>query len=496
VVGSAVVALGLTAGVAGILALDAPMVPERTGPEETATELVPDDEPPPSAPRFEDVDPGAAADLRAATDPDRLRCEPQGCERWFRALGDATPALWANTIEDRFSLVDGTEVLVLDLATGADLLRVELDELLGGTTSPAAAMGIRSWPIDDGVAVVGDQAIAVANLDGTRRWRVETNGWLQSAVVSSDHLHVTGQDGEGRSHTRSYRLDDGSLALDREDAMVLSAEPLVLAEVDATRTVVAGLAGDLDERWRTELPEPRGQAYGSMLGGLVVLEHSTMGLTSDVAESDGSGGGVADPTEPSEDLDPEVVVLDPDDGRIVAQLPGATFASIEVDGLVVMVLATPDTHQRLGRSPSATDDEPFRFRLVAVDTDGLELDIELATARTARLHVRLWQDDDGAVLALGTDTPQRIDLAAGALAPAPDVEIDEETYRLQLDGRTTVAGRFGEIGVDEVTLERDGRRTRLSGESGWPMAAGDDVLVVGDGALLLVDPDAGEPVTP
>jgi hypothetical protein len=508
--GGTVLALGLATGVVAIGALDAPALLEGTGSTDAVTELVPPDEDPPAAPRLEDVDPDAAQDLRAAVDPDRSRCEPQGCERWFRALRADARAPWVAVADDRVSLVDGGEVVVLDLATGADQLRVALDDVLGATPPAATGETVRSWPLEDGVAVLSDQAIAVADRDGSRRWHLDAGGRPAYADVHGDHLHVNLHDDDGRRHVRSYALDDGRLALARQDASMLAAEPLVLLESDAARTIVTRLAGDdLRELWRAELPDPRGADYGQVVGGVLVLDRTSLGLPPDAGDTQEEDGGAAaetadgaadasdaggDTVGPDADTTPEVAMLDPRDGRILARFPGALAGVQEVDGLAVALLASPATHRRMLTSSSAPDDEPFRYRLVAVGPDGLHLDVEVEAdgSRATFPRSRLWRDDAGVVLALGDEQPQRIDLDEGRLVAAPGIAVDDD-QRLQLDARTTVIWPNDPLESSGFALERAGRRTELSGSTGWPLAAGDDVLVVGDGSLLLVDPSAGRP---
>jgi hypothetical protein len=116
-----------------------------------------------------DRDPAQADELRALVDPGRLTCEPSPCELWRLRGRDMQP--YAATVEgNRLALVDGSDVVLLEVDSGVVMLRAQLPT---ATEDAPPADVVQQWgavPLDDGVAVAIGGIVSVFDDDGSPRW--------------------------------------------------------------------------------------------------------------------------------------------------------------------------------------------------------------------------------------------------------------------------------------------------------------------------------------
>lgn len=175
-------------------------------------------------------DPAQASRLRALTDPDRARCTPEPCEVWRVAVrGEQAWDLQVH--EGRLAVVDGDDVVVLDVLSGSELVRTRVTgegAVTGDGDAIAGAERLRyAVALDDGfVAAVGRHLQAIAD-DGTVRWTVEEHGHNPGHLrVVADRLLLDGASGtDGRSQVRLLDVDTGATLLETDGMAVSWSEP-------------------------------------------------------------------------------------------------------------------------------------------------------------------------------------------------------------------------------------------------------------------------------
>jgi hypothetical protein len=169
--GAAVVAVGV------VQVLEPrPLLP--TSVDEAAV-AVPEHDDPAEPTTLGERDPEQAAQLRAMTDLDRLRCAPEPCEVWRVALSGQQ--VWdLQVLDGRVAIVDGEDAVVVDVLTGRELLRVTVvgdGAVTGDGDAIEGPQPLRyATALDDGVVAAVGRNLVAFRRDGTVRWSVEEAG--------------------------------------------------------------------------------------------------------------------------------------------------------------------------------------------------------------------------------------------------------------------------------------------------------------------------------
>jgi outer membrane protein assembly factor BamB len=135
-----------------------------------------------------------AAALRARSDPDRLRCEPRGCERWRRTR---TPGELVHIAAGRVLVYDEQRMLSLDAATGRQQWTARLDDLapVTGDGDAIGRAGTMVLTSDAGAVLVtaGGHLVLIDLDDGARQWRRPAPAWeIWSARLGADVVILQG----------------------------------------------------------------------------------------------------------------------------------------------------------------------------------------------------------------------------------------------------------------------------------------------------------------
>lgn len=218
-----------------------------------------------------EVDGDIAAALREQLDPDALRCQPRGCQRWRLPFarswsltgrdGDRLGfvrdhhAPWPEAEDADGVLADGgAEVLVVDMTTGEEVFRRVLDR--ARSVDDVGDIS-RRWEVlrvhlfGSSVVVVGDRTVTTFGERGEVLWsrpfEGSHHGMVDGTLISSDEAAA--------GYTiRGHDAQDGSERWSRASVVVpriLDVEGLVAVVPDpseqVTRLIDAATGGDVAE---------------------------------------------------------------------------------------------------------------------------------------------------------------------------------------------------------------------------------------------------------
>jgi hypothetical protein len=390
------------------------------------------------------------APAAAPTIPDRPRCRPLGCERWWTpgTVEPVSPAVLRGDLVVAFE----DEVAAVDPVTGTRRWAVPLEDL-----QPDPATGWRVRAAELGLIGDGDDLLvwvargfvqlrdpagahrwSVTMPDARRLWGAQLAGEVVLVAVAADS-----PDGPVEA-VAAYDRDDGSLRWSQRVRWTYAIGPdgALVRDGDDRVTMLDPASGEA--AFHLELEEPR---WVSVLGAFFVARASGR----------------------------ETVLLDRETGAVVRTIP---------DVLAVADLREPEGGLAVLVSGSYEHpDRPQPSRLEAIGGDG----------RTRWVHslgccATLSSSPPGTVAAhlVGDDGPIVLAAADGAVL-APPIELPPDRLRWLSDELLVAAGEDTSLLVD-----REGARIALTGTR--PRVINLDPLIVASReGLLGVDATAAAP---
>jgi hypothetical protein len=435
------------------------------------------------------LDPDERAAALAPFDPDRVTCEPAGCERWRRSVAQG----WFGNVD-----LDGDQVVIaldelvgIDLATGVDRWRVPFAAEL--RWDPDTEPG---WAPEPPHISVGAGAIAVANQhgvqlverDGRQRWaRTFPEGTYLETVLVVDDVVVL-----------FHQLLPDEVVPWEEDPV--GAEDLAddrhVVEQRWEITVVD--AADGRTRWRHAGHTQRG-LLGDGRHGVAVADGEEVHVL-DVATGevrftfplagDGwfwSAGEVVfvrdwpplerSPGDDGASIDP-ARVFSAVDGRPIEGFADLEIETFQQHGELLVVFARP-----------FVADVGSRALVVALEADGtLRWRLELALPDAGCCGSALDLGDGRLLVASGPTTDRVVvDAATGRIlahrAPLLD-EVDDETGLYQHGPTVLAEHRYGGAGASLRLHDAAGRVLAVRGHT-WPLLPRDGGPE-GDQPILLI----------
>jgi outer membrane protein assembly factor BamB len=196
------------------------------------------------------VQPGLTGEeARAALapfDPDRLRCEPVGCERW--RLETPGGADYVAHLGELLVFQSDQQLVAIDAQTGERSWTAPLHAPDGEGPAPPGLDDTRMLAANDEFLVVARETgeLRVIDLEGRHRWRAPPPppAWIWSVEVVADVVLTVGpppsaQDGNVALH--AYAVRDGSprwsavvrdLQGTRDDGLLVLTQDRMLAQLD------------------------------------------------------------------------------------------------------------------------------------------------------------------------------------------------------------------------------------------------------------------------
>jgi outer membrane protein assembly factor BamB len=196
------------------------------------------------------VQPGLTGEeARAALapfDPDRLRCEPVGCERWrLEAPGGAD---YVAHLGELLVFQADQQLVAIDAQTGERSWTAPLHAPDGEGPAPRGLNDTRMLAANDEFLVVARETgeLRVIDLDGRHRWRAPPPppAWIWSVEVVADVVLTVGPPPSaegGNVALHAYAVRDGSprwsavvrdLQGTRDDGLLVLTEDRTLAQLD------------------------------------------------------------------------------------------------------------------------------------------------------------------------------------------------------------------------------------------------------------------------
>ncbi len=423
------------------------------------------------------------AALRARAAGSRLRCEPQGCERWRLTPGEEWARIGTTDghvlfLHDRRLGTRGdasmdpddpaTRLLVIDAETGDELVRRELAIRAARRGSRPGSFAAAVTP--GGIELALDGTIVALDLEGAIRWQErltdEPVWYLRShgdrLLVFAGDLSFRGT----RSDTVPTPWESGRLyVLDRGSGALLWSAP-----GDLTGTLddeVAVLSTSVEEGFVTRAHDLHdGRVRWERITTSVVRttpERAHVVLTSGQA-------GVG------------YILVDAHTGAEILSLEGALVATMDqADGRSYLLIDAADRDDD-GRGPMVhgTDSDLVVLALDAHGQPVWRTEVEASLTGYARLST----SEDLLVLIGERGAVTGFDLTSGE---AQDVPPDLAGLPVWTDAD----GRVIRPTADGVRIESEAGWVQVRGEHGaWLVA--DDPLIVTDGTTLLaVDPVPG-----
>ncbi len=439
------------------------------------------------------IDPGQAEQLRQQVDPDRLRCEPRGCEVWrldgVRGLSTAASA------GGRVALIDGSTVVLVDAHTGEQLMRHDVSDVMAADSSVPIGrptLDIQLTLVDGGVVAVDRHRLVRIDDDGTRAWSVDAPlgvPWGVYPAHGSDRVAVEWETASGRALRTLYDAADGSIVWEAWDSLILLAQPDVLVTLEGTyadppsptRQVQGISTRDGRPLWSRTIP---GDSWPSVFGSLVLLEQ-------------------ADPAGPGDDADPATSQYGSERDALTGEVLSAVGAFRDtslVDGRTGEVLATfadhllwmlPVGHEGLVAltAPHPVRGEPgttvgdHRVTAVAYGLDGTERwRTELPVVGTDCCHDLTPLGDGTMLVGLSSGLALRLDLATGAILAAPFEAPTERHSWASEDGSATITWE-----PRSLRYSSDDGVVRILGVNPW-IVSEDPIVAHQHGQLLGVRP--------
>lgn len=342
------------------------------------------------------------AALRLQSDPDRLRCEPVGCELWRHhrpevvapsgavVLGTGAIALLVaegpTTASHSWSSEAGANhhLVAFDPATGDERWSRSLADL--DTTDGGDGPRLAAGP-DGGVMIVSGAAVVAVDEAGERRWTWDDHaGGISRAITTPQAVIVVRENRHGpftRHHLTALEPATARVLWDEAVRHVAAFDTDLLAVVDSGRIRALDHASG-ETLWEAAAPDGRGTRV-RLEGGWLVVQHAHA-----------------------------LVLLDPTSGREVGRVGGWLTSSLVPAGdrwLGTMRAPDPDLDASWLRAESGEMD------VVALHLDGsVGWRSHLGTIRPWRECCPLQADDaTGIATIVDPVRVQSYDLGSGAL---------------------------------------------------------------------------------
>jgi hypothetical protein len=433
------------------------------------------------AERLGDRDPDQAATLRDAVDPGRLRCEPDGCEVWRLAGVHAVPWGLGDAISGgRLAQVVGEDVVVLEVGSGHEVLRVTLPELAATTDDRTVAIwgGNRALLVDDRIAVIADDLVLVLDDEGSVLFRIAVPGAGDGLVVPfGDNLLLEPpHEGVRGNQVSLVSTRTGEIVLSRHGASAFlhgSSDEVLLVSVDPGWDAVGARLAAVDAVTGEELWS-RSRADARHVWPMPFGEHVL--LRSEPSHwHDGNGDRVDTDTGPDSGVEfavdaSELIELRTGRSLLTIASPIVSAASAP-DGSLMLVTATPEAAAHLWGPDTSQTGSTIEVTVSGLDGSGVE---RFSVPIEVRVHhgccVDLWSDADGVTLHTAEDV-FAVDVASGQLTPAEQPE-----GNVWVDPQTGLATQW-EPGRVVISSEELGSVTVLSDEI-HVVAVDQDVVVV------------------
>lgn len=327
-------------------------------------------------------DPEQADRLRDLVDPRRLRCEPEPCELWRLRSGPLEPQA-VRLRGDRLAFVDGDDVVLLDVASGDEVLRASLppsDERSASTGGRPPVWG--ATPLDTGVGVVAAQRVRVLEADGTLRWEravpLAESGSV--SVVGGNLLLETVEPNNWGWTVRLFDAGSGDVLFEHAGLSYLHPadddEVLVLSDELGFRLgpTVAVAASTGDVLWRRDVLVSTAPIWPMHLGDQVLYRREPAGWY-ETPQEGASGGRDEDATDAGDDpfvdalrdLEPSELV-DLRTGRTLRSFDGPVVAGAGTGGTRVVATATPVDAAKLWGLSEGQDEATAQLHVL--DDDG------------------------------------------------------------------------------------------------------------------------------
>jgi hypothetical protein len=430
------------------------------------------------------LDPDERAAALAPFDPDRITCEPAGCERWRRSIAQGW---FGNVVLDGDQVALALDELVgIDLATGVDRWRVPLAAELRGDPDAEPVWAPEPPQVSAGagaIAVANQHGVQLVERDGRHRWaRTFTEGTsLETVLVVDDVVVLFHQ--LLPSEVEPWEEDpDG--AEDLVDDLHVVEQPWLITVVDAV---------DGRTRWQHEGHE--GHTQRGLLGDgrhgvavadgadVLVLDLATgeVRFTFPLAE-DGwfwSAGEViaindVPPPERLSDDDPArpapLRFLSAVDGRPIEGFRGLDLHAFqELDDLLLLFAATLDRDAEHGTEPDAGPG----IELLAFEPGGtIRWQLDLGPAGPACCGTAL-DLGDGRLLVAADPTTDRVvvDVTTGRILERRGPwlpEVDDETGFYQHGPSMLAEHRYGGAGPSLRLHDAADRVLAVRGHA-WPL---------------------------
>lgn len=400
------------------------------------------------------------AELLAPFDPNRLRCEPEGCEVWRRDLTDRQ-GLHTNVVAFGGLVVVnvGNDVTAYDAASGEERWR----QRWPAESARAAANWTTILGGEDGEVVVlsrperGD--LLALRRDGSVAWRDAAAGQIHNLQVAGDTLLTSslrlpaepgaiGEAGASTENVRARDLASGAIRWERAATSLVNVSDRVVLAREPDGVVVLDLASGTELARRDLGPDPWLYPVGAVLLSYGPDDEQAL-LSTDL--------------EPLPGLD-DLSELYPLEGaeQILALRNGRT----EADGT-----ATPD-------------------QLLLVGGDGRirwSVDLATTTPGTARLCCPQPQVRDGVLLLPafgGRDDWTALSLADGGPVDAPAgiaTPPGDQVWWVSSD--TALEQR-----TDRIVLHHDGAQVEVGGQNSWLLSMQPPFVFTDGRSLLGVQP--------
>ncbi|MEX2505111.1 MAG: PQQ-binding-like beta-propeller repeat protein [Egicoccus sp.] len=400
------------------------------------------------------------AALLAPFDPNRLRCEPEGCEVWRRDLVDRQGAHTnVAPLGDLVVVNVGNDITAYDAATGEERWQQRWP---ASESARASANWTSILGSEDGEVVVlarperGD--LFALRRDGSTAWHDDRVGQVHNLQVVGDTLLTSSQNlpaepgaigeaGASSEHLVGRDLASGTVRWEREAALMGASEYLLVAQEVGTNVLLDPTTGQ--ELGRRDLgPDAWLYPVGEVLLSFGNDEQQAL-LSADL--------------EPLPDLE-DLTEVHP----------------LADEGLVLAL--------RHGRARVDDERRPDRLMLVD-DRGGMRWSVDLDTSpRSARLccpqpHVRDGVlvlpaiEDDGAWTALSLDDGTRVEVPPGTDS-AP--QADNVWW---ISARTAI-----EHLSDGMRLHHEGMQVAVQGQDSWPVTSEPPFVITNGRSLLGVQP--------
>lgn len=448
------------------------------------------------------LEPDETRALRQQVDPNRLRCEPRGCELWRRSMPSGSVSMGYMGViglDDLVVMLEYTDLVALDRGTGELRWREPLDDLLpDGAT--IARDGANEWQLltaidDDAVVVSTPHHVALVGEGGHRRWVMPVTSQFWAGEVVDGRILLHG-DRSGREALTVLDADDGSIVWEREGSFYTTQIQDGYVLTSSSRRVEVMSLADGQVVWSHEFG-PDSPFFGGTHHETWLADNAVMVVAPDTGqlavfdmatglawtrEYDAGGWPVLADTWvafPQSDS-PDVTLVDTATGAELTTFANATINEwTEVEDAWVLLLTPRDIR------PDDNDERhPRGARLVAIDRDG-DVMWEHAVEMERRCCTWLAPGDPGVVAVMtdgdtaGTVTALRVDVASGTI-----LEVTGDAANPGAHGWQATDGTWVGWGDNDVTLRRGDHSARVFPANVWPQLEGTPWIFATDSEII------------